>query len=191
MNRQPSVVSYSSRAPRSRRASALPITNGARVMDSTPPAMNTSPSPTAIACAAALTAWSPEPHSRFTVWPATSTGSPASSAAIRATLRLSSPAWLAQPSTTSSMSAGVDARSIDDRTDDERRKVVGSNGGQRAAVAAHGGPHGLDEPSLADGAPRIPGHRQGAGSCETASSSSSGVTAAPVPPMMNTTSRAR
>ena len=34
---------------------------------------------------------------RFSVTPATSCGSPASSAAIRATLRLSSPAWLAQP----------------------------------------------------------------------------------------------
>src|SRR4051794_22095504 len=51
-------------------------------------------------------AWSPEPHSRLTVWPATSTGSPASSAAIRATLRLSSPAWFAHPSTTSSINAG-------------------------------------------------------------------------------------
>ena len=36
--------------------------------------MNTSPSPTAIAWAAELIAWSPEPHSRLTVRPATSTG---------------------------------------------------------------------------------------------------------------------
>ena len=39
----------------------------------------------------------PEPHSRFTVAPGTSTGIPASSTPIRATLRLSSPAWLAAP----------------------------------------------------------------------------------------------
>ena len=80
------------RAPRSKPASGLSSTYGARVMVSTPPAMNTSPSPAPIAWAAAFTAWSPDPHSRLTVWPATSTGSPARSAAIRATLRLSSPA---------------------------------------------------------------------------------------------------
>ena len=105
-NRQPRVVSSIARGPRSQGPSALSITYGARVMDSTPPAMNTSPSPAAIACAALLTAWSPDPHRRLTVWPATSTGSPASSAAMRATLRLSSPAPLAQPKTTSSIAAG-------------------------------------------------------------------------------------
>ena len=36
-------------------------------------------------------------ESRFTVTPATDSGRPASSAAMRATLRLSSPAWLAAP----------------------------------------------------------------------------------------------
>jgi hypothetical protein len=43
------------------------------------------------------TASIPEPHSRFTVAPGTSTGSPASSTAIRATFLLSSPAWFAAP----------------------------------------------------------------------------------------------
>ncbi len=47
------------------------------------------------------TASSPEPHRRLIVAPGTSIGSPASSAAMRATLRLSSPAWLAQPYSTS------------------------------------------------------------------------------------------
>src|SRR5436190_1042315 len=75
-------------------------------MFSTPPAMNTSPSPALIACAALAAAWRPEPHSRFTVWPGTSTGSPARSKAIRATLRLSSPAWFVQPRITSSMERG-------------------------------------------------------------------------------------
>jgi acetyl-CoA acetyltransferase family protein len=51
--------------------------------------------------AAAATALMPEAHSRFTVSPGTVTGRPASSDAIRATLRLSSPAWLAQPMITS------------------------------------------------------------------------------------------
>ena len=52
------------------------------------------------------TALSPDAQSRFTVSPGTVTGSPASSDAMRATLRLSSPAWLAQPSTTSAIAAG-------------------------------------------------------------------------------------
>src|SRR6185436_2150049 len=39
---------------------------------------------------------------RFSVWPGTDSGIPASNSAIRATLRLSSPAWLAQPKNTSS-----------------------------------------------------------------------------------------
>ena len=46
---------------------------------------------------AMATASRPDPQSLFTVTPGTSTGSSASSVAIRATLRLSSPAWLAQP----------------------------------------------------------------------------------------------
>src|SRR5205823_8128749 len=49
---------------------------------------------------------SPEPHNRFTVCPGTSTGSPAKSRAIRATLRLSSPARLVQPRMTSSIASG-------------------------------------------------------------------------------------
>ena len=77
--------------------SGLAITSGARLMDSTPPAMKRSPSPAAIACAAPTTAERPEAQRRFTVTPATESGSPARSAAIRATLRLSSPAWFAQP----------------------------------------------------------------------------------------------
>src|SRR6266516_1126188 len=81
-------------------------TYGARVMFSTPPAMNTSPSPALIAWAALAAACNPEPQRRFTVWPGTSTGSPARSRAMRATLRLSSPAWLAQPRMTSSIDAG-------------------------------------------------------------------------------------
>ena len=66
-------------------------------MLSTPPAIISSASPLRIARAAVPTASMPEPHSRLMVAPGTPIGSPASSADIRATLRLSSPAWLAQP----------------------------------------------------------------------------------------------
>ncbi len=100
-NRQPMVVS-SMVAERCHAASALPMTSGARVIDSTPPAISRSASPDRIARAAVPTASRPEAHSRFMVVPVTRTGSPDSSAAMRATLRLSSPAWLAQPRITSS-----------------------------------------------------------------------------------------
>ena len=50
--------------------------------------------------AAVDTASRPEPQRRFTVTAGTSYGSPARSTAMRATLRLSSPAWLVAPKTT-------------------------------------------------------------------------------------------
>jgi hypothetical protein len=46
---------------------------------------------------AMLTAVNPEAHRRLTVAAGTLAGKPANSEAMRATLRLSSPAWLAQP----------------------------------------------------------------------------------------------
>jgi len=73
------------------------MTNGARLIDSVPPAMKTSPWPVSIIRAAMLIASSPDAQRRLTVQPGTVSGSPASSAAIRATLRLSSPAWLEHP----------------------------------------------------------------------------------------------
>ena len=94
------VVSYKA-FERLNAASDFGITNGDRLMLSTPPASTMPASPAAMTRAADPTASSPEPHRRLIVAPGTSTGNPASSAAIRATLRLSSPAWFAQPSTTS------------------------------------------------------------------------------------------
>ena len=104
--RQPSVVSYSTLLPRGNAASGFATANGARLIDSTPPATNRSPAPEITAWQADVIAARPEAHSRFTVTPATESGNPASSAAMRATLRLSSPAWLAQPRWTSSISSG-------------------------------------------------------------------------------------
>ena len=75
-------------------------------MLSTPPATNTSPSPQVIACAAIAIALRPEPQLRCNTEPGISIGKPATSAAWRATQRLSSPAWLAQPTTTSSIFSG-------------------------------------------------------------------------------------
>ena len=96
-NRQPSVVSYMTRSPRGNARSGFAVTSGARLIDSTPPATNRSPSPARTAWQAAVTAARPDAHSRFRVTPATESGIPARSSAMRATLRLSSPAWFAQP----------------------------------------------------------------------------------------------
>src|SRR5690606_21989366 len=67
-------------------------TNGARLIDSTPPASTSWSSPASIARDPWITASSEDPHRRLTVTPGTETGMPARSAPKRATLRLSSPA---------------------------------------------------------------------------------------------------
>ncbi len=94
--RQPMVVSYTALL-RLKALSALGMTTGARLMLSTPPAIIRRASPALMARAAEPTASRPEPHRRLIVAPGTSMGRPASSDDMRATLRLSSPAWLAQP----------------------------------------------------------------------------------------------
>jgi hypothetical protein len=95
-SRQPSAVDVvSSRSANG--FSGLGTTNGARVMPSTPPAISTSASPSDRARAAWTTASPPDAHSRLIVTPGTLVGSPASSAAIRATSRFSSPAPFVLP----------------------------------------------------------------------------------------------
>ena len=96
MKRQPMVVSYTALA-RLKALSALGITKGARLMLSTPPAIISVASSALMARAAVPRASRPEPHRRLMVAPGTSTGRPASRLLMWATLRLSSPAWLAQP----------------------------------------------------------------------------------------------
>ena len=105
-SRQPSVVDTAVTLPAGNARDGFGSTHGARVIDSTPPATTTSASPDSIAREPIIAASSEEPQSRFTVVAGTDTGSPASSTAIRPTLRLSSPAWLALPQTTSPIAAG-------------------------------------------------------------------------------------
>ena len=104
-NRQPSDEStISPGLPKAR--SGLARIHGARVIDSTPPAMTTSASPALIMLAVRCTAERPDAHNRLTVIPGTESGRPASRTAMRATLRLSSPAWFASPKMTSSIIVG-------------------------------------------------------------------------------------
>ena len=85
------------------------------------------------------TASSPLPHSRFTVCPGTETGSPASSSAMRPTLRLSSPAWLAHPKITSSTTDG----SIPVRCTIARTTVAARSSGRTEASAPPKRPTGV------------------------------------------------
>ena len=82
------------------------ITQGARDIDSTPPATTTSAIPERTIAVAMPIADMPEAQRRFTVMPGTVSGKPASSQAMRATLRFSSPAPLALPRMTSSTTDG-------------------------------------------------------------------------------------
>src|SRR5690349_24864435 len=105
-SRHPSVVETAVTLPAGKGLSGLGSTQGARVIDSTPPATTTSASPDSTVREAAIAASRLEPHSRLTVVAGTETGSPASGTAIRPTLRLSSPAPLALPHTPSPTAAG-------------------------------------------------------------------------------------
>ena len=120
-SRHPSRVSATP-ASRAHGSAARGSTNGALVIDSDPPARQMSASPAAIERAALAMASRPEPHSRLTVAPGTVTGSPASRMAIRPTLRLSSPAWLAAPQYTSSTAPGP-ARGSGTAPDHSRQMV--------------------------------------------------------------------
>ena len=113
-------------------------------MLSTPPAMNSSPWPQLAARAVSSTAARPLPHRRLTVRPPVSIARPASSAAWRATLRASSPAWLVQPTTASSKSWRLEGIAGDQRLDHAGEQIVRAgpaparrHGGRSACASRH------------------------------------------------------
>ena len=105
-SRQPSVVDTAVTLPAGKARDGLGSTHGARVIDSTPPATATSASPDSMSREAVIAASRDDPHSRLIVVADTEVGRPASRTAIRPTLRLSSPAPLALPQTTSPIREG-------------------------------------------------------------------------------------
>src|ERR1700723_3422149 len=122
MKRQPIVVSKIS-AERENASGALPITNGARVIDSTPPAIAKSISPARIARPAAPTASSPEAQRRLSVRPGIESGRPAHNSARRRPVEV--------------------GMARHQRLDRGRGEVVGADLGQGAAKAADRGPDGI------------------------------------------------
>ena len=142
-SRQPSVVDTAVTLPAGKARDGLGSTHGARVIDSTPPATTTSASPDSTVREAIIAASRLEPHSRLTVVAGTEVGSPASSTAIRPTLRLSSPAPLALPHTTSPIRGRVEVGRLGQHPAQRGGgQVVGAHLGQRAAEAAEGGAGG-------------------------------------------------
>ncbi len=77
-----------------------------RLIDSAPPATATSASPSSSAWAAETMAWSPLPHSRFTVSAGVPTGSPPLTAATRARYMSRGSVWITLPNTTCPTSSG-------------------------------------------------------------------------------------
>ena len=149
-NRQPSVVSSIARAPRSQAPSALSITYGARVIDSTPPAMNTSPSPAPIAWAAEFTACRPgaaQPVDGLSGHLDREPGEERGHARDVAVV-LARPVGAAEDDVLDQ--GPVDAGPLDDGRDGDGGEVVGPDGRQRPAVAADGGPDRVDDPRLAE-----------------------------------------
>src|SRR6266446_6582829 len=136
-------------AERENASGALPITNGARVIDSTPPAMAKSISPARIARPAAPTASSPEAQRRLRVAPGTVSGRPASSSAIRhVAVVLAGLVGAAEIDL-------IDLRPVElrmarhQRLDRGGRQIVGAHFGQRAAEAADRGSHGIADKYIA------------------------------------------
>src|SRR5690554_589768 len=90
-NRQPKLLSCIS-ASLPKGLETFEITHGPRVICSTPPEINRSPSPALMALLAATIADIPDEHKRLIVSPGTENGKPAKRDDMRATFLLSSPA---------------------------------------------------------------------------------------------------
>ena len=124
----------------------MPI--GTRVMLSTPAAMTTSWVPDITACAAKWSACCELPHWRSMVTAGTLSGSDEASTMLRPMWKLCSPAWLTQPTMTSSIAAG----SIPDCSTSASSTAAPRSAGmpvlERAAAPPARGPQRFDDIGL-------------------------------------------
>ena len=98
--------------------------------------------------------WSPVATSRTgcrRCVPATSSGSPALSHAVRAMLNVCSPTWLTQPPMTWPTSAGIDARPLDHGSLHGAEQVDRVHGGQAAVAAPERRADGFDDDDVVVG----------------------------------------
>ncbi len=108
-------------------------------MFSTPPAMNTEPSPARIAWAALTTACRPEPHRRFTVWPGTSTGKPGEQRRHPGDVAVVLARLIGAAEDHVLDACRRNPGALDHGANRNRREIVGPNLGQRAAGSSHRG----------------------------------------------------
>ena len=157
-NRQPRVVSNSSRVPRSYGRLGL----GHHVRRARHVLHPAGDEDIAVAdgdrCAAVLIAWRPEPHSRLTVRPATSTGRPASSARHPRDVPVVLAGLIGTAEDDVLDERGVDADPLDEGGEHRRREIVRPDGRERAAIAPDRGPDGLDDPCVAERSMEVSGH---------------------------------
>ena len=133
------------------------MTNGARDIDSTPPAIARSISPARMARAAAPTASSPEAQSRFSVTPGVDFRQPGEEkrhardvAIVLARLVGAAEIDLVDVLADRGMA-------LDERADRRRGKVVGAHARKRAAIAADRRAHGIADEDVAASAARLMG----------------------------------
>ena len=128
------------RWPAGKARSGLGSTQGARLIDSTPPATTTSASPTAIARAAWMTASRPEPQSRLTVTPGTRDGQPGQQRghAPDVAVLLAGAVGVAEVDVVDPGGVQLGRAGQQEFTDGVGGQVVGAHRGQGAVVIADG-----------------------------------------------------
>ena len=124
------------------------MTQGARLIDSTPPATTMSAAPALIMWEAMMMADRPEAQRRLTVMPGTVSGKPCQEPghAGHVAVLLAGAVGVAEDHFVHD--GRIDAGAFDGGAHRECRKVVGAHAGERAAVAAHGRAGSANEEGL-------------------------------------------
>ena len=124
--------------------SGLASTQGARVIDSTPPAMTTSASPDLTMLAARCTAESPDAQSRLTVMPGNGDGQPGEQAGHAGDVAVVFAGLVGGAENDLVDRGRVDAGARDEFSDDQRGQIVGAHLRERSPVSADRGADAAD-----------------------------------------------
>ena len=142
--RQPRVVETASRLPAGNARLGFGSTQGARVMDSTPPVSTMSASPVSIIREPVMAASSEEPHSRFIVVPGTETGKPGQQAGHPRDVAVVLAGAVGVAEDDLLDGTGVQLRvALQDRLQDHGGEVVGPDLGEAAVEPAERGADGV------------------------------------------------
>ena len=159
--RQPSVVDQTVSLVRAYPRSGLSSTQGARLIDSTPPAMQIEWSPTAIARLAAITASSPDPQSRLTVVPGTARRHARKQQRHARDVAVVLAGGVAVAKHDVADGRRVEGRAaLDECGDHPGCKVVRTHAGERAAVPADRRAHRVQDEDVLAHAPLVASRRR-------------------------------